>query len=97
MSPDVVSIIRDVAIIVMAIMVTVAAFALFVATLKIYPKIRRASTNFEAASCIMLDTAARLSGLVTAGSEIGAFVWELVNRIRGRGGDQKEDENRPAN
>lgn len=95
MSPDIVSIIRDVAIIVMALMVTVAALIVIVASLKIYPKIRRGATNFEAASCIMLDTAARLSGLVTAGSEIGAFVWELVNRVRGRGPDKAEEDNNP--
>lgn len=97
MSPDVVSIIRDIAIIVMAVMVTVAALALTVVTLKIYPKIKRASTNFEAASCIMLDTAARISSLVTAGSEIGAFVWDLVTRIRGRGDEKPEDGNSANN
>ena len=97
MSPDVVSIIRDIAIIVMAVMVTVAVLALTVVTLKIYPKIKRASTNFEAASCIMLDTAARISSLVTAGSEIGAFVWDLVTRIRGRGDEKPEDGNSANN
>ncbi len=97
MSPDVVSIIRDIAIIVMAVMVTAAALALTVVTLKIYPKIKRASTNFEAASCIMLDTAARISALVSAGSEIGSFVWDLVTRIRGRANDKSEDESDPSN
>ena len=91
MSPDVVSIIRDIAIIVMAVMVTVAALALTVVTLKMYPKIRRAATNFEASSCLMLDAAARVSALVTAGSEIGSFVWDLVGRLRGRN-DEKPDE-----
>ena len=91
MSPDVVSIIRDIAIIVMALMVTVAALALTVVTLKMYPKIRRAATNFEAASCLMLDTAARISGLVTAGGEIGAFVWDLVTRLRSRNDDKSDD------
>lgn len=95
MSPDVVSIIRDIAIIVMAVMVTVAALALTVVVLKIYPKIRRAATNFEAASCIMLDTTARISALVTAGSEIGSFVWDLVTRIRGRGDDKSDDDGNP--
>ena len=97
MSPDVVSLIRDIAIIVMAVMVTVAALAITVVTLKIYPKIRRAATNFEAASCIMLDTAARISSLVTAGSEMGAFVWDLVTRIRGRGDEKPEDGNNANN
>ena len=97
MLPDVVSIIRDIAIIVMAVMVTVAALALTVVTLKIYPKIRRAATNFEAASCIMLDSAARISALVTAGSEIGSFVWDLVTRLRGGSDKKPEDENKPAN
>ena len=91
MSPDAVSIIRDIAIIVMAVMVTVTALALTVVTLKIYPKIRRAATNFEASSCLMLDTAARISSLVTAGSEMGAFVWDLVTRLRGRGDDKSEE------
>ncbi|CAI8052728.1 hypothetical protein GBAR_LOCUS28850 [Geodia barretti] len=91
MSPDVVSIIRDIAIIVMAIMVAVAAVALTVVTLKIYPKVKRAATNFEASSCLMLDTAARISSLVAAGSEVGAFVWDLVTRLRGRGDDKSDD------
>lgn len=91
MSPDLVSIIRDIAIIVMAIMVAVAALALTVVTLKIYPKVKRAATNFEASSCLMLDTAARISSLVAAGSEVGAFVWDLVTRLRGRGDDKSED------
>lgn len=97
MSPDVVSIIRDIAIIVMAVMVTVAALALTVVTLKIYPKIRRAATNFEASSCLMLDAAARISALVTAGSEIGSFVWDLVTRLRGRGDEKPEDGNNSGN
>ena len=97
MSPDVVSIIRDIAIIVMAVMVTVAALALTVVTLKIYPKVRRAATNFEASSCLMLDAAARISALVTAGSEIGSFVWDLVARLRGRGDEKPEDGKSSAN
>ena len=97
MSPDVVSIIRDIASIVMAVMVTVAALALTVVTLKIYPKIRRAATNFEASSCLMLDAAARISALVTAGSEIGSFVWDLVTRLRGGSNEKAENGNNPAN
>ncbi len=97
MSPDVVSIIRDIAIIVMAVMVAVAALALTVVTLNIYPKIKRAATNFEASSCLMLDTAARISGLVSAGSEVGAFIWDLVTRLRSRGDDKSEDGNNPSN
>ena len=97
MSPDVVSIIRDIAIIVMAVMVTVAALALTVVTLKIYPKITRAATNFEASSCLMLDAAARISALVTAGSEIGSFVWDLVTRLRGGSNEKAENGNNPAN
>ena len=93
MSPDVVSLIRDIAIIVMAVMVTVAALTLSVITLKIYPKIKRAAINFEASSCLMLDTAARISGLVSVGTEFGAFVWDLVTRIRG-GSDDKSDDGR---
>ena len=97
MSPDVVSIIRDIAIIVMAVLVAVAALALTVVTLKIYPKIRRAATNFEASSCLMLDAAARISALVTAGSELGSFVWDLVTRIRGGSGDKSDDGRNPEN
>ena len=97
MSPDVVSIIRDIAIIVMALMVTAAALALTVVTLTVYPKIKRAATNFEASSCLVLDAAARISALVTAGSEIGSFLWDLVARLRGRSDDKPEDKNNPAN
>ena len=95
MSPDVVPLIRDIAIIVMAVMVTLAALALTVVTLKIYPKIKRAAINFEASSCLMLDTAARISGLVSMGTELGSFVWELVGRLRGRGDDKSEERSNP--
>ena len=84
MPPDILPIIRDIAIIVMAVMVTVAAATLTVVALKIYPTIRRTARNFEAASRLTLDTAARISGLVTAGSELGLFLWELITRFRNR-------------
>ena len=84
MPPDILSMIRDIAIIVMAVMVTVAAATLTVVVLKTYPTIRRATNNLEMSSRLMLDTAARISGLITAGSELGMFLWELINRFRDR-------------
>jgi hypothetical protein len=92
MSPDVLSIIRDIAITMMSVVVAVAAVVLIIVTLKIYPKIRRAATNFEASSCLMLDTAARISGMMTAGSELATFVWDLVTRLRRRSDDKSEAE-----
>ena len=97
MSPDVLSIIRDIAITVMSVVVAVAAVVLIIVTLNIYPKIRRAATNFEASSCLMLDTAARISGMMTAGSELATFVWDLVTRLRRRSDDKSEDEGSSAN
>ena len=84
MPADLLSIVRDIAIIVMAVMVTVAAATLTVVVLKIFPALRRGARNFEAASRLMLETSARITGLVAMGSELGIFLWDLINRFRGR-------------
>lgn len=88
MPPDILSMIRDIAIIVMAVMVTVAAATLTVVVLKTYPTIRRATNNLEMSSRLMLNTASRIAGLVAAGSELGMFLWELINRFRDRNATQ---------
>lgn len=95
MSPDVLTIIRDIAIVVMAVMVTVAAAALMVVTFKLYPGMRRAARNFEASSMILLDTACRVSSLVTLGSELGSVVRDLVGRFRSRGGGEPDADQTP--
>ena len=84
MPPDILSIVRDIAIIVMAVMVTVAAATLTVVVLKIFLTLRRAARNFETASRLMLETASRITGLVAMGSELGIFLWDLINRFRKR-------------
>ena len=84
MPPDILSMIRDIAIIIMAVMVTVAAATLTVLALKTYPTIRRATRNLEASSSLVLDTVARISGMITAGSELGIFLWDLITRFRNR-------------
>ena len=86
MPPDILSIVRDIAIIVMAVMVTVAAATLTVVVLKIFPALRRGSRNFEMASRLMLETSSRITGLVAMGSELGMFLWDLINRFRNRDG-----------
>ena len=84
MPPDILSIVRDIAIIVMSVMVTVAAATLTVVVLKIFPTLRRAARNFETASRLMLETSSRIAGLVAMGSELGIFLWDLINRFRKR-------------
>ena len=84
MPPDILSIVRDIAIIVMAVMVTVAATTLTVVVLKIFPALRRGARNFETASRLMLETSSRIAGLVAMGSELGIFLWDLINRFRSR-------------
>lgn len=84
MPADVLSIVRDIAIIVMAVMVTVAAATLTVVVLKIFPPLRRGARNFEIASRLMLETSSRIAGLVAMGSELGIFLWDLMNRLRRR-------------
>ncbi|MCE2501533.1 MAG: hypothetical protein J4G13_11830 [Dehalococcoidia bacterium] len=84
MPPDILAIVRDIAIIVMAVMVTVAAATLTVVVLKIFPALRRGARNFETASQLMLETSSRITGLVAMGSELGIFLWDLINRFRNR-------------
>lgn len=85
MPPDILAIVRDIAIIVMAVMVTVAAATLTVVVLKIFPTLRRAARNIETSSRLMLETSSRIAGLVAMGSELGIFVSDLINRFRNRG------------
>lgn len=84
MAPEIVAFIRDIAIIVMAVMVTVAAATLTALALKTYPTVRRAARNFEASSRLALETAARVAGLVSVGSQLGMFISELISRFRSR-------------
>ena len=84
MPPDILAIVRDIAIIVMAVMVTVAAATLTVVVLKIFPALRRGTRNFETASQLMLETSSRITGLVAMGSELGIFLWDLISRFRNR-------------
>ncbi len=96
MPPDILSIVRDIAIIVMAVMVTVAAATLTVVVLKIFPALRRGARNFEIASRLMLETSSRISGLVAMGSELGIFLWDLINRFRNRDNAEPPAENNNA-
>ena len=94
---DILPMIRDIAIIAMAVMVTAAAATLTVVVLKIYPTIRRGTRNFEMSSHLMLSTASRISGLVSAGSVLGIFLWDLITRFRNRnsGEPPPEEHNAP--
>lgn len=96
MPPDILSIVRDIAIIVMAVMVTVAAATLTVVVLKIFPALRRGARNFETASRLMLETSSRIAGLVAMGSELGIFLWDLINRFRSRDNAEPPAENNNA-
>jgi hypothetical protein len=93
MPPDILTMIRDIAIIIMAVMVTVAAATLTVVVLKTYPTIRRATQNFEMSSRLMLSTTSRIADLVSAGSELGIFLWELIARFRNRNAAEAPPEN----
>ena len=84
MPPDILAIVRDIAIIVMAVMVTIAAATLTIVVLKIFPPLRRGARNLETASRLMLETSSRITGLVAMGSELGMFLWDLINRFRNR-------------
>ncbi len=84
MPADILSIVRDIAIIVMAVMVTVAAATLTIVVLQTFPALRRGARNFETASRLMLETSSRITGLVAMGSELGIFLWDLMNRFRNR-------------
>ena len=97
MPSDILPMIRDIAIIVMAVMVAAAAATLTVVVLKLYPTIRRATRNFEMFSHLMLSTASRISGLVSAGSELGIFLRDLITRFwnRNPGEAPPEEHNAP--
>ena len=96
MPVDALPVIRDIAIIVMAVMVTVAAVTLTALALKLYPALRRATRNFEAASRLMLDTSARISALLTAGGELGILFWDLITRWRSRDAAEPPPDERGA-
>lgn len=93
MSPDFVALIRDISIIVMAAMVTIAAATILILALKIYPRVQRAARNLETSSQLMVDTASRISGLLTTGSGLGMFLWELIGRLSGRSKPEPPAEN----
>ena len=85
--------IRDIAIIVSAIMVTAAAVTFMVVLLRLYRPAQRSVRNFELASRLTLEAAARVSGIVSLGSEFASLIWGLVERVRGRfGGGPPEDD-----
>ena len=96
MDAELTAFIRDIAIIVMAIMVTAAALTVIIMLALIYRPARRGVRNFEAASGLMLEAAARVSGIVSLGSEFAALIWGLVERVRGIVGGGSRDEDNPG-
>ena len=94
--PELTAFIRDIAIIVTSIMVALAALTFMVVLLRVYAPARRSIRNFEAASRLALDAAARVSGIVNLGSEFAALIWGLVERVRG-GGRQDDDADSKGN
>ena len=93
--PVLTAFIRDIAIIVTSIMVALAALTFMVVLLRMYGPARRSVRNFEAASRLALDAAARVSGIVNLGSEFAALIWGLVERVRG--GRQDDEGNGKGN
>lgn len=87
--------IRDIAIIITAIAMTVAAVTLTVVLLRLYGPARRGVGNFELASNLMLDTAARVSSVVNFGSDMALAAWNLLERIRNRGGQNAAEQPPP--
>lgn len=87
--------IRDIAIIITAIAMTVAAVTLTVVLLKLYGPARRGVGNFELASNLMLDTAARVSSVVNFGSDMALAAWNLLERIRNWGGHNAAEQTPP--
>ena len=96
MDAELTAFIRDIAIIVMAIMVTAAALTVIIMLALIYRPARRGVRNFEAASGLMLEAAARVSGIVSLGSEFAALIWGLVERVRGIVGGSSRDDDDPG-
>ena len=97
MGSELVPFIRDIAIIVMAVVVVVLCVTLLTMLLKTYPKVRRATHNFESASAMVVDAASRVSGIVSLGSEFAGLIWGLFERFRTRGGEVAEDGNEDGN
>lgn len=83
--------IRDIVIIITALAMTVAAVTLTVVLLKLYGPARRGVGNFEMASGLMLDTAARVSSVVNFGSDMALMVWNFLERVRKRGQQDAAD------
>ncbi len=97
MGSELVPFIRDIAIIVMAVVVIVLCVTLLTMLLKTYPKVRRATRNFETASSLVVDAASRISGIVSLGSEFAGLIWGLFDRFRTRGGEVAEDADEDGN
>ncbi len=95
--PEIVELIRDIAIILMAIAVFALSITALVMLLKVFPSLKRGSRNFEMTSRIMLETTARIAGIVNFGSEIANLVTNVVQQIRSRATrrEGKEDEGGP--
>ena len=84
MSLDSVTLIRDIAIVVMAVMVSIAAATVTVVVLKIYPKVKRAAHNLETSSRLLMDATSRISSLLNTGAGLGIFLWDLIGRLGNR-------------
>jgi hypothetical protein len=91
MSYELVQLIRDIAIIVMAVLVTTLSITLLIVLRKVYPPLRRGSRNFEMASTLMLDAVGKVSALVNIGSELAGLISGVVQRLLGRSVRPEED------
>ena len=97
MGSELVPFIRDIAIIVMAVVVILLCVTLLIMLLKTYPKVRRATHNLETASSLVVDAVSRVSGIVSLGSEFAGLIWGLFERFRTRGGQVAEDGDEDGN
>ena len=95
MNYELVPLIRDIAIIVMAVLVTTLSITLLIVLRKVYPPLRRGSRNFEMASTLMLDAVGKVSALVNIGSELAGLISGVVRRLLGRSVPPEEEE--PSN
>jgi hypothetical protein len=84
MSYELVQLIRDIAIIVMAVLVTTLSITLLITLRKVYPPLRRGIRNFEMASTLMLDAVSKVSAMVNIGSELAGLISRVVQRLLGR-------------
>ncbi len=82
---EIVPLIRDIAIIVMAVLVTALSITLLIMLRKVYPPLRRGVSNFEMASQLMLDVASRVATIVSVGSNLAGLFRDIVQRLRNRG------------